>query len=120
MNRPSVLMPPTRNIGTVAALVVVRLIARNGPMLEKAELNSDSVGLKANLGGHVSAADSGLNAVMTIHSTGRKNAMATTQPSTVQPTRPGHWRILRVPAREVVARDAARSDKEVIPVPPRI
>ena len=46
------------------------------------------MGLKVNLGGQVSAADSGLNAVITIHSTGMKKPMPTTQPSTVQPARP--------------------------------
>ncbi len=40
-----------------------------------------------NLGGQVSAADSGLNAVITIHSTGMKKPMPTTQPSTVHPAR---------------------------------
>src|SRR5258708_20988790 len=68
---------------------------RNGPIFAKAELNSDSVGLKANRGGHVSAAASGLKAVIIIHSTGRKNAIATTHPRTVQPMSPGHRRVLR-------------------------
>src|SRR5215472_1530205 len=61
-------------------------------MPEKTRRNSDRVGLKVNLGGQVSAADSGLNAVITIHSTGRKNAIATTQASTAQPTCPDHSR----------------------------
>src|SRR5258707_5167009 len=100
---------PSSSTRIVEPTVASAECVRNGPMLEKAELNSESVGLKANLGGHVSAADSGLNAVMTIHSTGRKNAIATTQPSIVQPTRPGHWRILRVPVPEVGGSDAARS-----------
>ena len=61
---------------------------RNGPMPEKTSRNSDRVGLKMNFGGQVSAADSGLNAVITIHSTGRKNAIPTTQASTAQPICP--------------------------------
>src|SRR5260221_13668884 len=108
---------PSSSTRIVEPTVASAECVRNGPMLEKAELNSDSVGLKANLGGHVSAADSGLNAVMTIHSTGRKNAIATTQPRTVQPTRPGHWRIPPVPAPEGGARRAARQDKEDVPLP---
>ena len=39
-----------------------------------------------NLGGQVSAADSGLNAVIAIHSTGRKNAIPTTHATIPQPT----------------------------------
>ena len=46
------------------------------------------MGLKVNFGGQVSAADSGLNAVITIHRIGMKKAMPTTQPSTVQPASP--------------------------------
>src|SRR5271156_5586702 len=49
--------------------------------------NSASVGLNVNFGGQVSADASGLKAVITIHSTGMKKAMPTTQPSTVQPAR---------------------------------
>src|ERR1022692_1020696 len=61
---------------------------RKGPMPEKTRRNSDSVGRKMNLGGQVSAADSGLNAVSTIHNTGRKKAIATTQATIPQPARP--------------------------------
>ena len=46
------------------------------------------MGLKVNFGGQVSAEASGLKAVSTIHRIGRKKAMPTTQPSTVQPARP--------------------------------
>src|SRR5258708_9794174 len=42
---------------------------RNGPIFAKAELNSDSVWLKANRGGHVSAAASGFKAGLILHST---------------------------------------------------
>src|SRR5215469_8505010 len=63
-------------------------------MPEKTRRNSDRVGLKVNLGGQVSAADSGLNAVITIPSTGMKNAIPTTHASTVQPTCPDHRRSL--------------------------
>src|SRR5258708_16124747 len=99
---------PSSSTRIVEPTVASAECVRNGPMLEKAELNSDSVGLKANVGGHVSAADSGLNAVMTIHNTGRKNAIATTPPSLVQPTRPGHRPVPRAPAPEVVSHDTAR------------
>ena len=59
-----------------------------GPQPEKTSRNSASVGLKVNLGGQVSAADSGLNAVITIHSTGRKNAIPTTHATMPQPILP--------------------------------
>src|SRR5580693_9534126 len=59
-----------------------------GPQPAKTRRNSASVGLKVNLGGQVSAADSGLNAVITIHSTGRKNAIPTTHATIPQPIRP--------------------------------
>src|ERR1700745_2706137 len=52
---------------------------RKGPIPENTRRNCASVGLKTNLGGHVSAADSGLKAVITIHSTGRKNAIPITK-----------------------------------------
>ena len=54
----------------------------------KTSRNSASVGLKVNFGGQVSAEASGLNAVRNIHRIGRKKAMPTTQPSTVQPASP--------------------------------
>ena len=54
-----------------------------------------------NCGGQVSAADSGLNAVSTIHSTGMKKAMPTTQPSTVQPAWPVSSRARRLARRSV-------------------
>ena len=57
-------------------------------MPEKTRRNCASVGEKMNLGGQVWAADSGLNAVITIHSTGRKNAIPTTHARTPQPTFP--------------------------------
>src|SRR5579862_1301286 len=59
-----------------------------GPHPAKTSRNSASVGLKVNLGGQVSAADSGLNAVITIHSTGRKNATPTTHAMRPQPICP--------------------------------
>ena len=59
-----------------------------GPQPEKTRRNCARVGEKTNLGGHVWAADSGLNAVSTIHSTGRKNAIPTTHARTPQPTCP--------------------------------
>src|ERR1700722_18633764 len=71
----------------VEPTVAIAECSMNGSMPLKTSRNSASVGLKVNLGGQVSAADSGLNAVITIHSTGMKKAMPTTQPSTVQPAR---------------------------------
>src|ERR1700733_8742250 len=68
-----------------------------GPQSEKTSRNSASVGLKVNLGGQVSAADSGLNAVITIHSTGTKNPIPTTQATMPQPTRPEISRTRRGP-----------------------
>src|SRR6201982_1075431 len=59
-----------------------------GPQPEKTRRNWARVGVKMNLGGQVWAADSGLNAVSTIHSTGRKNAIPTTHARTPQPTCP--------------------------------
>src|SRR5690348_8714119 len=76
---------------------------RNGPMPVTASRNSDRVGVKMNLGGQVSAADSGLNAVSTIHSTGMKNTIATAQATTVQPACPDHSRRRRERRRAVMA-----------------
>src|SRR4029077_11878195 len=69
----------------VELMVAIAEWVTYGPQPEKTRRNSASVGLKVNRGGQVSAADSGLNAVMTIHSTGRKNAIPTTQATTPQP-----------------------------------
>src|SRR5271154_1349105 len=74
-----------------------------GPQPEKTSRNSARVGENTNLGGQVSAADSGLNAVITIHSTGRKNAIPTTHATTPQPTCPDIWRNRRGPGREGTA-----------------
>src|SRR3984885_10486541 len=71
----------------VEPMVAIAECSMYGSMPLKTSRNSLRVGLKVNLGGHVSAADSGLNAVITIHSTGMKKPMPTTQPSTVQPAR---------------------------------
>ena len=49
------------------------------------------------------AADSGLNAVSTIHSTGMKNTIATAQARTVQPACPDHSRRRRERRRAVMA-----------------
>src|ERR1700678_789541 len=78
----------TTSTTMVEPMVAIAECSMNGSMPLKTVRNSDSVGLKVNLGGQVSAADSGLNAVITIHSTGMKKPMPTTQPSTVQPARP--------------------------------
>ena len=73
---------------TVETVVAISEWVTYGPQPENTSRNWDSVGLKTNLGGQVWAADSGLNAVITIHSTGRKNAIPTTHARTPQPTCP--------------------------------
>ena len=78
-------------------------------MPEKTRRNSASVGLKMNLGGQVSAADSGLNAVITIHSTGRKNAIPTTHARIPQPTFPAISRNLCGPGSRVRTGKAAHT-----------
>src|SRR5215472_19006485 len=90
---------PRSSTRTVEPTVAMIECVRNGLMPVTASRNSDKVGVKMNLGGQVSAADSGLNAVSTIHSTGRKNVIATTHARIVQPTCPDHWRNLRGPGR---------------------
>src|SRR5215469_1138069 len=79
---------PSSSTRIVEPSVATTEWVRKGPMPENTRRNSDNVGEKTNLGGQVSAADSGLNAVRTIHSTGRKNAMPTTHARTAQPARP--------------------------------
>ena len=85
-----------------------------------ASRNSDRVGVKMNFGGQVSAADSGLNAVITIHSTGMKNMIAAAQARMAQPTRPDHSR--RPPRGERRAAEAVRGERRAVKaviVPPR-
>src|ERR1700749_1285803 len=79
---------PSSSTRTVETVVAISEWVTYGPQPENTNRNSDSVGLKTNLGGQVWAADSGLNAVIPIHSTGRKNAMPTTHARTPQPTCP--------------------------------
>src|SRR6266567_7245801 len=67
---------------TVEPSVAMIEWARKGPMPVMASRNSDRVGVKMNFGGQVSAADSGLNAVITIHRTGMKNTIAAAQART--------------------------------------
>src|SRR5271155_3591523 len=86
----------TTSTTMVEPIVAIAECSMNGSIPLKTSRNSLRVGLKVNLGGQVSAADSGLNAVITIHSTGMKNAMPTTQPSTVQPARPDISRARRL------------------------
>src|SRR3984885_13065993 len=78
-----------------------------GPQPEKTSRNSARVGLKVNLGGQVSAADSGLNAVSTIHSTGRKNAIPATHAIMPQPMCPDISRNRCPPGGRARARTAA-------------
>src|SRR3989440_842553 len=79
---------PSTRTSTVDTTVAIAECVTYGPQPENTSRNWASVGLKVNFGGQVWAADSGLNAVSTIHSTGRKNAMPTTQASTPQPSCP--------------------------------
>src|SRR5579859_5027554 len=53
----------------VETTVAIAECSMNGPIPLKTSRNWLRVGLKVNCGGQVSAADSGLNAVITIHST---------------------------------------------------
>src|ERR1700685_1483897 len=57
---------PRTSTTMVEPAVAMTEWARNGPMPAKTSRNSARVGLKVNLGGQVSAADSGLNAVISI------------------------------------------------------
>src|SRR5690349_9413 len=79
---------PSASTSTVETVVAISEWVTYGPQPENTSRNCASVGEKTNLGGQVCAADSGLNAVSTIHSTGRKNAIPTTQARTPQPTCP--------------------------------
>src|SRR6185369_15704034 len=77
---------PSSSTSTVDTTVATTEWVTKGPQPEKTRRNSARVGVNVNWGGQVSAADSGLNAVSTIHSTGRKDASPTTQARTPQPT----------------------------------
>src|SRR5215472_16661077 len=88
---------PSASTRSVETVVAISEWVTYGPQPENTSRNCASVGLKTNLGGQVCAADSGLNAVSTIHSTGRKKAMPTTQARTPQPTCPDTRRT-RIPA----------------------
>src|SRR4030081_2533729 len=79
---------PSSSTRTVETVVAISEWVTYGPQPEKTRRNCARVGEKTNLGGQVWAADSGLNAVITIHSTGRKNAIPTTHARTPQPTFP--------------------------------
>src|SRR5215469_2515052 len=110
---------PSSSTRIVEPTVAIAECSMYGPMPLNTSRNSASVGLNVNLGGHVSAADSGLKAVITIHSTGTKNAIPTTQPSTVQPAIPETSRGLR-PRRAGGAVVPAASADEGIAVTPVI
>src|SRR5580700_10545583 len=79
---------PSSSTNSVETVVAINEWVTYGPQPENTSRNWDSVGLKVNLGGQVSAADSGLNAVSTIHSTGRKNAIPATHATMPQPICP--------------------------------
>src|ERR1700751_1277078 len=100
---------PSASTRTVETVVAISEWVTYGPQPENTSRNWASVGLKTNFGGQVCAADSGLNAVSTIHSTGRKNAIPTTQARTPQPTCP----LIRRPPRPAGARSRTGAAGEV-------
>src|SRR5580700_2148614 len=104
---------PSSSTRIVDPTVAITECVRNGPIPENTSRNSARVGVKTNWGGQVSAADSGLNAVTTIHSTGRKNAIPTIHARIPQPARPDISRNLRG------SRVTGRTDTAVILRPPR-
>src|ERR1700730_14971323 len=79
---------PSTSTRTVETVVAISEWVTYGPQPENTSRNCASVGLKTNLGGQVWAPDSGLNAVITINSTGRKNETPTTHAKPPQPTCP--------------------------------
>src|SRR6201987_5561678 len=100
---------PSASTRTVETVVAISEWVTYGPQPENTSRNWASVGLKTNFGGQVCAADSGLNAVSTIHSAGRKNAIPTTQAKTAQPTCP----LIRRPPRPAGARSRTGAAGEV-------
>src|ERR1700677_2414374 len=76
---------PSSSTSMVEPAVAIAEWVTYGPQPENTSRNSARVGENTNLGGQVSAADSGLNAVITIHSTGRKNAIPAAHAMTPQP-----------------------------------
>src|ERR1700683_1459974 len=106
---------PSSRTRMVEPTVAITEWVTYGPHPANTSRNSASVGEKTNLGGQVSAADSGLNAVITIHSTGRKNAIDTTHATIPQPTPPDISRSLR----GLRGRGAGRTVVAVIRLPPR-
>src|SRR5215468_2026180 len=68
---------PSTSTRTVETVVAISEWVTSGPQPETTGRNCDSVGLKTNFGAQFCAADSGLNAKSTSHSTGRKNAIPT-------------------------------------------
>src|SRR6202050_2959940 len=86
---------PSSTTRIVDPTVAITEWVTNGPQPENTRRNSARVGRNTNCGGQVSAADSGLNAVITIHRTGMKNAIATIHARTPQPARPDISRNLR-------------------------
>src|ERR1700747_2352386 len=84
---------PSASTSSVETVVAISEWVTYGPQPENTSRNWARVGVKTNLGGQVWAADSGLNAVIPIHSTGRKNAIPTPQARTAQPTCPDIRRI---------------------------
>src|SRR6202034_4643877 len=104
---------PSSSTSIVDPTVAITEWVTNGPQPENTRRNSARVGRNTNCGGQVSAADSGLKAVITIHSTGRKNAIATIHATTPQPTRPA------ISRRRRGSSDVVLTVAAVIPLPPR-
>src|SRR5437899_1839590 len=109
---------PSTSTRTVETVVAISEWVTYGPQPENTSRNCASVGLNTHLGGQVWAADSGLNAVSTIHSTGRKNAIPTTHARTPQPTWLDISRILCGPGSRAL-RARVGTAVAVIRLPPR-
>src|ERR1700730_7980886 len=103
----------------VEPIVAIAECSMYGSIPLKTSRNSLRVGLKVNLGGQVSAADSGLNAVITIHSTGMKKPMPTTQAITVHPARRDLSRARRPPFGAGGAEGGAPVAVIAVTLPPR-
>src|ERR1700678_1089336 len=104
---------PSSSTSTVEPTVAIAEWVTYGPQPENTSRNSARVGENTNLGGQVSAADSGLNAVITIHSTGRKNAIPTTHVKIPQPAFTDISRSFRGPGSR------SRTGTAVTMMPPR-
>src|SRR5882672_11043673 len=85
----------------------------------RTSLNCSRVGAKNSLGGLVYASASCLNAVSTIHSTGKKNTMPTTQDTMAMTTRPAELFLGRGSSGAVALGPAGAVVAVLIRLPPR-